>query len=168
MTFCSAFAARVGTRGDGVPTLSGPRHNKVADDRLPAQRGVPTADRNRTDGGVAPVGDDVGSTGGDAARHRSIPTRSRGPGRLDGARPRRRDYAGARRATGRGTRRALDRLIWYVGLSNVGSGLAYPYTSLYLAGRTSSGAAAVAGYFAVMAATNFCTGLLLSAVRPRV
>src|SRR2546430_10395937 len=126
MTFCSAFAARVGTRGDGVPTLSGPRHNKVAADRLTAQRGAPTADRNRTDGGVAPVGDDVGSTGGDAARYRSIPTRSRGPGRLDGTRPRRRDYAGARRASGPGTPRALHPLIWHRGPSHVGCGVADP------------------------------------------
>jgi len=62
----------------------------------------------------------------------------------------------------------LSRFIWYIGLSNVGSGLSYPYVAIYLATRTPSGMVAVATYFMVVAVVNLATAVLLSVLRVTV
>lgn len=59
----------------------------------------------------------------------------------------------------------LSRFIWYIGLSNVGSGLSYPYVAIYLATRTPSGLVAVGTYFMVVAVVNLATAVALSALR---
>lgn len=67
-----------------------------------------------------------------------------------------------------GVARRFDRFIWWVVLSNVGSGLIYPYTALYLVTRTSIGTGGSAAYFGVIAVVDFLTSLALGAVRVRL
>ncbi|HEV2376046.1 MAG TPA: MFS transporter [Streptosporangiaceae bacterium] len=59
----------------------------------------------------------------------------------------------------------IARLNFFVGLSNFGSGLVYPYTAIFLVSRTPLGASGAALFFAVLSLVNFLAGLGISALR---